>query len=263
MSALSHTSTAEPRPKPESTNTSIRSRGQASMLRWCASLGAITAPALALRDGRSAASARGLLAAAERAGLMRRSSLLADCPALYTITSAGLRSCGLHGLAPSQVGVAGARHAAACAHVAAVLERAYPDRGLMGERELRLEQCRSGVALASATLGRGPNDAPLLHRPDLALWPLGTDGQRPIAVEVELTVKADERLRRICVAWARCRQVEGVLYVAAPRVLRPLTRAVARAQAERTIAVLRLEDLIAPSPAPAGGPENRPKQRLA
>ncbi len=115
--------------------------------------------------------------------------------------------------------------------------------------ELRGEESSYGAPLASATLGRRADGAPLLHRPDLVLWPdskgIAADGPAlPVAIEVELTVKAPRRLLEICRAWARCRCVAGVVYLAAPVVLRPLERAISNARAGERIAMLDLEGVI-------------------
>ena len=201
-----------------------------SLLRWTVRLGAVTPEALAQHGGWTLASARGRLLAAERAGLLRSRRVLAGAPVLYTATRAGLRASGLRGFEPCRVSVANAPHAIECARVAAALERAYPDHRVMGERELRRDERESGVPLASACLGRGPGDAPLLHRPDLVLWPDGACERLPVAVEVELTVKAPRRLLEICRAWARCRCVAGTLYLASEPVQSPLARAIERAQ---------------------------------
>ncbi len=225
-----------------------------AMLRWTVRLGAVTAEALARREGRALASARARLLAAERAGLLCSRRVLAGEPALYTVTRAGLRASGLRGFEPCHVSVANAPHAIACAGVAAALERAYPDHLVMGERELRREERESGTQLASAYLGHGPDGAPLLHRPDIVLWPDGPPEQLPVAVEVELTVKAPRRLADICRAWARCRCVAGTLYLVAPEVRRPLARAIDRAQAGERIVVVSLDALVGadePAQAPA------------
>jgi hypothetical protein len=214
---------------------------RAAMLRWTARIGAVTAEALAERDGATVASARGRLQAAERAGLLSCSRPLAGRPALYTATPAGLRATELHSLDPCRVTATNAGHAIECATVAVRLQRAYPDHRVMGERELRAEESAHGAALASAVLGMRPDGAPLLHRPDLVLWPTAAGESAPLAVEVELTIKAPQRLHDICRAWARCRCVEGVLYVAAPEVLRPLGRAIEKAQASDRIVVLALD----------------------
>jgi hypothetical protein len=68
----------------------------------------------------------------------------------------------------------------------------------------------------------------------------------PVAVEVELTVKAPRRLAEICRAWARCRCVAGVLYLAPPEVRRALERAIDQAQAGERIAVLGLDAVPRP-----------------
>jgi DNA-binding MarR family transcriptional regulator len=213
---------------------------QLETLRWTAGLGAVTAAALAQHDGLALASARARLLALERAGLVKRTRLLAERPALYTLTRAGARTAEVRGLEPCRVSVANAPHAIACAQAAAALERAYPDHRVMGERELRREEHEAGTALASAVLGTGPDGAPALHRPDLVLWPDGPHERLPVAVEVELTVKAPARLLEICRAWARARCVAGTLYLAAEQVERPLERAIERARAGERIALVPL-----------------------
>jgi hypothetical protein len=213
------------------------------ILRWTARMGAVTADALADRHGASLASARSRLQGAERDGQLSSWRPLAGQPALYTVTRAGLRATGLEGLEPCRVTVANAAHAIACAGVAAALERCYPDHGVLGERELRRDERARGIELASARLGRAPDGGPLLHRPDLVLWPSGAGSGLPVAVEVELTVKAPRRLRGICMAWGRCRCVSGVLYLAPPEVGRALARAIERASADERIVVVALDAL--------------------
>ncbi len=223
------------------------------ILRWTARLGAVTADAVAQHGGWTPASARARLQAAERAGLLSSRRVLADASAVYAVTRAGLRATGLRGLEPCRVSVANAPHAIECARVAAGLERCYPDHSVMSERELRLHEREAGKPLASASLGRDPSGAPLLHRPDLVLWPQDGAKRLPVAVEVELTVKAPQRLREICRAWARCRCVAGTLYLAADDVQRPLQRALEQAQAGQRIALVRL-DVFATGGPQAGSP---------
>lgn len=227
---------------------------QLAILRWTACLGAVTAEALAQREDRTLASARARLSAGVRAGLLARKRVLADAPALYTVTPAGMRASGIRGLDSCRISVANAPHAIVCAGAAAVLERAYPDHRVMGERELRREEREAGTPVASACLGAGHDGMPLLHRPDLVLWPEGSPEQLPVAVEVELTVKAPQRLLEICRAWARSRHIAGTLYLAAEEVRRPLARAIERAQADERIVVVALDALVTaevPSRAPA------------
>jgi len=234
-----------------------RSLERVAIVNWAAGLGAVTAEALAARQGTGVASARSQLSGAERAGLLARWRELKGCPALYTATRAGLRACGARGLDPCRVSAFGARHLIACADVAAALERCYPDHHVMGERELRRDEREHGRLLASARLGMGTGGEESVHRPDLVLWPspaLSPEGHGgpagavglPVAVEVELTVKAPRRLVEICRAWARCRCVAGVLYLTPPDVERALRRAVEQARAAEQIAVVALDAVPGP-----------------
>ncbi len=217
---------------------------QLEILSWTVRFGAVTAEALAVHGGWTLASARARLCAAERAGLLRSQRVLAGSSRLYTATRAGVRRSCVRGLEPCRISVATAAHAIACAHVAAALERAYPDHRVTGERELRRDEREAGAPLASASLGHGPGDAALMHRPDIVLWPEHPSQALPVAVEVELTVKAPARLLKICRAWARCRCVAGTLYLAAPAVQRPLSRAIERAQAGERIVLTGLDALV-------------------
>jgi hypothetical protein len=212
-------------------------------MQWTARMGAITAEALADRLEVTVASARGRLQVLQKAGWLSRKRPLAQQPALYTATRAGLRVAGLQGLDPCRVSASNAHHLIVCAWVAAALERCYPDHLVLGERELRRDERERGIPLASARLGVAPDGGPLLHRPDLVLSPEDPeegDGL-PVAVEVELTVKAPQRLAEICRAWARCRCVAGVLYLAPPEVRRALDRAIEQTQAGERIAVVGLD----------------------
>jgi len=212
-------------------------RERAEIVTWAARLGAITADALAEREHTTVASARARLAASARDGLLVRSSPLRRSPALYTATRAGLRAVGLSALGACEVSASNAAHLAACASVAAALESCYPDHAVRGERELRRDEREVAVPLASASLRAPAAGGARRHRPDLVLWPPRGDGL-PVAVEVELTLKAPRRLQEICRAWARARCVAGVLYVAAPSVERALERAIARAHASERVIIL-------------------------
>ncbi len=229
------------------------SPAQAALLQWTARMGAVTAEAVADREDVTVASARARLGVLEQASWLSRKRPLSKQPALYTATGAGLRRSGLRGLQPCRVSASNAQHLIVCAAVAAALERCYPDHRVLGERELRRDERERGVQLASARLrGAGPDGGPLLHRPDLVLWPQasgdGEDGDGlPVAVEVELTIKAPRRLADICLAWGRCRCVAGVLYIAPAEVRRALERAIERAQAHDQIVLLGLDALPCPS----------------
>lgn len=224
------------------------SREQLSLIRWTADLGAVTAEALAHREQVSLASARGRLRAATQRRLLAAARPLRLAPTLYTVTPAGMRLAGC-GLDPCRVSPGNASHLIACAAVAAGLERCYPDHLVAGERDLRRREREQGTSLASASLGRAAQGRALLHRPDLVLWPRGAAAKSlPLAVEVELTVKAPRRLEQICRAWARCDRVAGVLYLAAPAVERPLRRAIERAGAQSRVIAVSLSAV----PGPAG-----------
>lgn len=215
---------------------------QIDLVRWTASLGAITAEALALRLGITLASARGRLAVARSRGLLLRKRPLVDGPALYTATRAGLRVTSTRGIDPCGIADGGARHLIACAAAAAALERFYPDHRLVGEHELRRDERDSGGPLASAVIGSSAYGVVRRHRPDLVLWPSDPNGA-PVAVEIELTIKSPRRLVEICRAWARCRLVAGVVYLAPPPVERALERAVTEVRAFEQIAIVPLHSL--------------------
>lgn len=217
---------------------------------WAAHLGAITAPALARRDGLSLAAARGRLSACRREGLLCAVRPRPDRPTLYTATRAGLRAAGLGDLGPCRVTVGNAAHLSVCAEVAAAMERRHPDQRVEGERELRAQERAGGRSLASARMGVDPAGGPSLHRPDLVLWPVATGSGRPVAVEVELSCKAHRRLVAICRAWARCELVDGVLYCAPANVARSLARAIDEVHGHDRILVLGLRHVLDPSPLP-------------
>ena len=214
-----------------------------AVLQWAASIGAVTAEALAERDDCTVACARARLLAAERRRLLCRRRPLTGQPTLYSVTPAGMRAAGLRGLEPCRISAANAAHAIACAGAAAALERCYPGHRVLGERELRRDEREHGCALASAHMGVGQRGGRLLHRPDLVLWPRDAADGPPVAVEVELTRKAPRRLASICRAWARCRCVAGVIYLAAPDVQSPLERAIEQAHAGERIVALPLDVL--------------------
>jgi len=213
-----------------------------ALLKWIAGLGAATAESRAYRDRITVGSARARLLAAARAGLLERARPLAAQPALFTLTQAGLRHAHEAGLSPCRVSNANALHLIVCAGVAAGLERCYPGHRVEGERELRRYERLRGRPLASARARTGSAGEVALHRPDLVLWPRAGVGL-PVAVEVELAVKAPRRLAEICRSWARCREVEGVIYLAAAGAQRALVRAIEDTRADGRVLVLPLHAL--------------------
>jgi hypothetical protein len=205
------------------------------ILDWLGAIGAAGADDVALACGLTAASARGRLAALGRAGLCRSARLLHGEPALHAPTRAGLRASGRSGIDPVTFSAASFAHQQAVARVAARLRAGGQE--IHGERELRAWERAAGRAIASAEVGYAADGGRALHRPDL-VW-LGA--QAPIAIEVELTVKAPERLRAIVRGWARSRAVERVVYYATPGVLAALERALERESARERVAVVPLE----------------------
>jgi hypothetical protein len=205
-----------------SANPRARSAERIAVLQWIARIGAATAESLACSRGVSAKSMRASLAFAERQHLLVRWRPLAGRPPVYTLTSAGTQACRLPGCAPRRVSASNALHLIACAEAAAALERCYPDHVAIGERQLHCGE----------------------HRPDLLLCARDQfAGELPVAVEVELTVKAPRRLVNICRAWARCREVAGVLYLATPPAERALRRAIGAASASPEVVVVPLAAL--------------------
>jgi hypothetical protein len=219
---------------------------QHAILDWIARIGAAAATDVADRFGLTPAQARARLRAGQRAGTVESVRLLHGQPALYVATAAGLRAVGLADLARCRVSPAGFGHLREVARAAVALERAHPDRVVVGERELRRWESDSGRWLASADAGRGPDGLPARHRPDLVLWPadeIGRPGLLAVAIEVELTVKASRRLALIVRGWARTRLVGAVVYYATPAAARALRRAVDDEQAGEIVHVLPLEQV--------------------
>ncbi|HEX3873732.1 MAG TPA: hypothetical protein VHW26_06280 [Solirubrobacteraceae bacterium] len=219
---------------------------QNAILDWIGRIGAACAADVATRFDLPPASARARLQAAGRAGTIQSVRLLHGQPALYVATPAGLRAAGLSELRPCRVSPGGFAHLLEVAHTAVVLERAFPDLVVVGERELRRWESDSGRRLATADAGRGSDGRPARHRPDLVLWPadrVAQPGPDAIAIEVELTVKAPHRLAMIVRGWARTRLVGAVVYYATPAAARAVDRAVADQQAGRIVHVLPLDQV--------------------
>jgi hypothetical protein len=166
---------------------------------------------------------------------------------LYVATPEGIAWAGIPHLDPARVGVATTRHWAVCARLAVTLEREDGGIEVWGEPRLRAAELHAGQPIASAELGRLPDGRPRLRRPDLVLFP--PDPALPVAVEVELSVKAARRLEAICRAWARCRLVSEVRYYAPPHVGRAVSRAVSVVRAHDVIRVVALDDAVNPKEA--------------
>jgi len=206
----------------------------AALLDAMATIGAGGAAELGALSGTGEAATRARLRALAADGLVRAARVLHGEPAMYALTPRGLRAAGRGELDPVVVSASNAAHLAAVARVAVVL--AGEGHRLAGERELRAWERAAGRALASAEVGWARDGSVALHRPDLVC--LG-DGL-PVAIEVELTVKAPERLARIVRGWARSRVIAGAVYHAAPAAMRAVERAIATELAGERVGVVAL-----------------------
>jgi hypothetical protein len=172
------------------------------------------------------------VAACVEQGLLERLDLVRAEPTLIRATRAGLRYAGL-GLEPASVSPGSVKHWLTCTSTAIALGREVGHSNVISARELALHERIEGRPIASAKLGEHPSGAPALHRPDLVIA-----GERPIAIEVELTPKAPERLLRIIRAWRRASWVSEVHYHCAPGLARrAVERAVHKARAEQRVLI--------------------------
>jgi len=181
--------------------------------------------------GRTAAYRR--VAACIERGLLGRLDLVRDEPSLLRATRIGLRYAGL-GLGVAVVSPGSVDHWLRCASTALLLGEEFGPERILSERELRLFERIEGQAIASAKVGELPDGAARLHRPDLAVL---TD-ERPIAIEVELTPKAPQRLEQLIRAWRRASWVAEVRYLcAAGPTRRAVERAVEKTRAQERIQI--------------------------
>ncbi len=210
-------------------------RSTVAILDWLAAIGAGSAGELAASCGLSQRATGARLRAMEGAGLTRSLRMLHGAPALHVLTRRGLRAAGRPELEPVAISASGFAHLLAVARVAVALGNAGHRVG--GERELRAWERAEGRPLASAEVGLARDGTVALHRPDLVCWGDGA----PIAVEVELTVKAPARLRTIVRGWARSRLVGGVVYYATPSAARALRRALRSESAGERVVVVPLD----------------------
>lgn len=161
------------------------------------------------------------------------------CPFL-SATRSGLRLCLRDELPVARLLPYTLRHHDVCARLGARLERAGAQ--LLSERELRATERAWGKRVYSIQL-RDER----FHRPDLIRL-----GERPTAIEVELSRKGQGRLEEIVRVWRRevvAERFERVLYCCTSEVLPYVERAVERMKAVEQVKVELLpeEDLIATS----------------
>ena len=150
---------------------------------------------------------------------------------LVAATRAGLALCGRGELRPARFSLATVRHETTVAELAAQMER----RGeqTLSEREIAARERESGERVFSAEL-KGER----FHRADLLR--VGSDGEPPEAIEVELTAKGQSRLDELLRAWRWAvsdRRVSRVVYRCPPRIRPVVQRGVERTHAHSAVVV--------------------------
>lgn len=193
------------------------------LVRWVGRLGAVEVRHVPERFGVGRSVAYDLIGRLRKAGLIERVETLRGEPTLIRATAEGLGFAEL-GLAVASVRIGELFHWIACADVFLWAERRYGEDAVLSEREIRLVEQLEGRPVVSAGIGELSDGRARHHRPDLAV----TAGERPIAIEVELTPKAPARLKTIVKGWRRARHVERVVYFCSPG---PTQHAVERAVA--------------------------------
>jgi hypothetical protein len=209
-----------------------------AIVEWIGRVGAATVDQVARRFGLSRTRAYACVGRCVTMGLLDRKHVLHRAPALLVATREGLIGAGL-GLPSVRISPALARHHEACGSVAVWLAEQYPDRSILSDREIRLEESRAGRAIASAKVGELPSGAPRLHRPDFAAV-----GDGVVAFEVELTPKAPRRLMGLVRAWRRASQIAQVIYLCDSATLGAVERAIARTCSEERVRVAGLSEVM-------------------
>ena len=177
------------------------------------------------------------------AGLLERLRVLWGEPSLIRATREGIAFSGL-GLLVARVTAGSQRHWSACAKVALWIERQWGREAHISAREVMLAEFLAGRPLYSAVVGRTQVDSPALHRPDLVI----VAGERPVAVEVELTPKSPGRLQGILRGWRRSRLVEKAIYLCPEgHAYEAVERALRKIHGTDTVELVRLEAVVGDS----------------
>jgi hypothetical protein len=109
---------------------------------------------------------------------------------------------------------------------------------LLSDREHLAAENAAGRPLASAILAPDRPDRARLHRPDFAL--VGANGDRVVAIEVELTLKTRTRLERILRGYLRNRTLASVRYYTTPPIGEAVRRAARDVGADRLLEIVPL-----------------------
>jgi hypothetical protein len=200
------------------------------VLEFVARFGVVPREAVAIWAG----TARAVTAARERrlreAGLVDVIPGFGDTGRIVVCKRAGLRACCREELPTPRPSPATLIHSAACAHVAAQLER--DGHRVLSEYEIAAREQAERKRIYSA--GRRER----FHRPDLVLL-----GDPPVAIEVELTAKSPQRLQDILRSWRwtlASKQFGSVRYICSPRAFGPVERAANRISFDKGIEIERL-----------------------
>ncbi len=166
---------------------------------------------------------RGLVAV----GMLAHRRILHGQSGAYWTTGAGLKAVDLR-LPVAGVDIRTYHHDRLAVDVAAALEDEFGAAGVLTERELRSQDASvERPRYAVHVNGHGQGSRRGLHFPDLAVG----DGDRPLAIEVELTGKGRRRLDSIVNGYVRARHLSGVRYYVSACARPGLERAIGRAHA--------------------------------
>lgn len=143
-----------------------------------------------------------------QAGLVASRRWWYDRPAVWTVTAAGLREAGLP-LEPSVVDVRSYDHDLACVWLCLELEREFA--AVLTERELATAERGAARPQFSPQAIDAGRISRRRHLPDLAILD-GDDRGRPLAIELERTVKHRPRLEDIVRMYCEAPHLAGVRY---------------------------------------------------
>jgi hypothetical protein len=207
------------------------SRRDVEVLEFVARFGVVSRDAVALWAGTAQTCTLSRERRLREAGLVKVRCGVWGEGKLLACTAAGLALSGRGELRPGRFSLATARHEAAVSEFAAALERC--GERTLSEREIVARERAEGERVLSAEL-----TGDRFHRADLLR--LGSDGEPPEAIEVELTAKSQARLDELLRGWrwpVAEQRLRRVVYRCPPRIRPVVERAVERTGTAASIAV--------------------------
>ncbi|MGB2694957.1 MAG: hypothetical protein WBD55_07190 [Dehalococcoidia bacterium] len=155
------------------------------------------------------------------AGLLVHRRVLHARSGVYIATRDGLDLGGCERMRPCRISFGTYEHTVALPYLVIALEEEFGAQHVLAERELRLgtSEDRDAFQISVASERRGS------HWPDAIV--LGAIDGKPLAIELERTVKRTGRLDAILRGYVRARSIGGVRYYAATLA--------ARAAVERSV----------------------------